>query len=264
MSARKVQDDGTPPDLTPERAFSLLSDQLDQLQSLKMRNHGEAKTIEKEWYQFTERLVSRSFGSKHPNLDNFQRCWSAVPQQRRAFGYRGPVVDSYRQQSNFEARLVAFESVLKNCLQELRLDMPDTGIKGVYEPGEEYEFYRDVTACLNLAQKEIFVVDPYLNADIFNVYATAISRSVIFRLLSAKIPGDTQALAQKYAAGGNFALRSSNSIHDRVLFADNRVWVSGQSLKDAAKKKPTYIVELDESLMRPIYEGIWQAAAVML
>jgi hypothetical protein len=42
-----------------------------------------------------------------------------------------------------------------------------------------------------------------------------------------------------------------------VLFADGRVWLCGQSLKDAAKKKPTYIVEHDEPLMRRIYEDVW-------
>jgi hypothetical protein len=142
--------------------------------------------------------------------------------------------------------------------------LPDTGIKGVYEPGEEYEFYRDAKACLALAQREIFVIDPYLNAEIFDVYASAIPRTVYFRLLSANVPADVKALAQKYASGGNLAFRESLSIHDRVIFADNRVWLSGQSIKDAAKKKPTYIVEHDEALMRPVYEGIWQAASPII
>jgi hypothetical protein len=71
-------------------------------------------------------------------------------------------------------------------------------------------------------------------------------------------------LAQKYSTGGNFSFRSSNSIHDRVLFADNRVWLSGQSLKDAAKKKPTYIVEHDEPLMRSVYETVWKSAMLVV
>jgi hypothetical protein len=121
-----------------------------------------------------------------------------------------------------------------------------------------------VTSCLKLAQKEIFVIDPYLNTEIFDVYANAIPRTVGFRLLSAKLPADVLTLAQKYAAGGNFAFRSSNSIHDRVLFADGRVWLTGQSLKDAAKKKPTYIVEHDEPLMRGVYENIWQSATTIV
>jgi hypothetical protein len=53
--------------------------------------------------------------------------------------------------------------------------MPEAALKGVYEPGKQFEFYRDVTPCLKLAQKEIFVVDPYVNTSIFNEYANAIS-----------------------------------------------------------------------------------------
>jgi hypothetical protein len=71
-------------------------------------------------------------------------------------------------------------------------------------------------------------------------------------------------LALKYAAGGNLHFRSSNAIHDRVIFADDRVWLTGQSIKDAAKKKPTYIVEHDEKLQRAIYEPIWTAATVII
>ena len=167
-------------------------------------------------------------------------------------------------QSNFEARLQDYEAVLKSCLAELALDLPEAGIKGVYKPGEEYEFYRDVKSCLGLAQEQIFVIDPYLNAEIFDVYAGAIPRTVYFRLLSANVPADVKSLAQKYASGGNFAFRASSSIHDRVIFADNRVWLCGQSLKDAAKKKPTYIVEHDEPLMRPVYEPIWNAASLLI
>ena len=44
-------------------------------------------------------------------------------------------------------------------------------------------------------------------------------------------------------------------------FLVRRRLVSGQSLKDAARKKPTYIVEFKEPLMRKIYEQIWDAAS---
>jgi hypothetical protein len=49
-----------------------------------------------------------------------------------------------------------------------------------------------------------------------------------------------------------------------VLFADNHVRLCGQSLKDAAKKKPTYIVEHDEKLMRELYEKIWSEATPVI
>ena len=117
---------------------------------------------------------------------------------------------------------------------------------------------------LGFASKEIFVVDPYLSAELFDVYAGAIPRSVSFRLLSNNIPTNVLQLAQKYAAGGNLKFRSTNAIHDRVMFADSRVWLCGQSLKDAARKKPTYLVEHDEPLMRTVYENIWSSSVVVI
>jgi len=258
---RRTQPAETPPDFSTEKAHSVLSGQLAKLQELKGKGYLDAKTAEDEWFNLTAKLVMRSFGSASPNYSNFARGRSAGEYYVRPFGGGE---DHALAQQNFETRLRAYESALRSCLAELELDLPDAGIKGVYEPGEEYEFYRDVKACLGLAQKEIFVIDPYLNTEIFEVYANAIPRTVSFRLLSASIPADVKTLAQKYAAGGNFALRSSASIHDRVLFADNHVWLSGQSLKDAAKKKPTYIVEHDEPLMRSVYENIWKSASAII
>ena len=258
MASKRTQPSETHPDFLPEKAYSILKTQLARLQELKGRNYEDTKSAEDEWFQLTEKFVLRSFGSESRNYSNFRRGRSAG--EHFARGYGEPVPHA-RYQRNFEARQQAHEVALRSCIAELELDLPDKGIKGVYEPGEQYEFYRDVTACLKLAQKEIFIIDPYLNAEIFDVYAGAITRAVRFRLLSANIPANVQTLAQKYAAGGNLELRSTASIHDRVLFADNHVWVSGQSLKDAARKKPTYIVEMDEPSMRPVYEQIWKSAS---
>lgn len=49
------------------------------------------------------------------------------------------------------------------------------------------------------------------------------------------------------------------------MFADDRCWVIGQSIKDAAKKKPTYIVEHSGPVaMRGIYEPLWTGATVVV
>jgi hypothetical protein len=142
--------------------------------------------------------------------------------------------------------------------------MPDAGIKGVYEPGEEYEFYADVKYILSLGRKEVFIIDPYVDSELFDVYAGVLPRTIFFRLMSAHIPSNVLALAKKYVSGGNFQFKSSALIHDRVIFVDKRVWLAGQSIKDAAKKKPTYIVEHDEALMRGVYENIWSRATTVV
>jgi hypothetical protein len=263
VAPRRTQPAETPADLLTEKAYSVLRNQLTKLQDLKGRNYQEVGAAEDEWYQLTAKLVLRSFGSESPNYHTFRRCLS-VGEHFISSDYGGGVDNHRQDQRNFEARGQAYEAALRSCISELELDLPETEIKGVYGPGQEYEFYRDVTGCLKLAQKEVLVIDPYLSTEIFDVYASAISRSVSFRLLSANVPADVRTLAQKYATGGNFAFRASDSIHDRVLFADARVWLTGQSLKDAARKKPTYIVEHDEPLMRGVYESIWQNATVVI
>ena len=263
MTARRAaQPAGKPADLPPGKAYPLLNQQLTKLQELKGHNYVEVEAAEEEWRQFTETLVLRAFGSEGTNYRNFR--WAADAGEHYMVPY-GAGIPHQLNQSNYEARMTAYETALRSSISSLELDLPDAGIKGVYEPGQQYEFYADVKGCLKSAQQEIFIVEPYPSTELFDVYAQAIPRTVGFRLLTApNIPADVKTLAQKYAAGGNFALRTTNAIHDRVLFADKRVWVTGQSIKDAAKKKPTYIIELDEPLMRNIYESVWQAATVIV
>src|SRR5262249_8071727 len=154
---------------------------------------------EDEWENLTEKLTIRAFGSDSANVHNFYHARSAGVQVA-TFG-RG--VDHGRRQANFVARIRAYEAFLKSCLSELEIDLPEAEIKGVYEPGQEYEFYRDVKAVLEMATKEIFITDPYINAEVFGVYAGSIPRTVSFRLLTnrANIPSAVLSLAQKYAAG---------------------------------------------------------------
>lgn len=261
MPAKRNHQPEIAPDLSPEKAHPLLSKQLEALGTFKGRNYREAGSDEHQWFQFTEKLILRSFGSVSTNLKHFRNCVSEGRHQLVPYGAGEP---HGQYQENFQARIRCYEAILKGCLSEIEVDLPEPEIKGVYEPGQEYEFYRDLKSLLVLAQMEILVIDPYLNPEIFDVYASAIPRTVLFRLLSTNIPADVLALAKKYASGGNLEFRASTSIHDRVIFVDKRVFLSGQSLKDAAKRKPTYIVEHDESLMRVVYEGIWQAATVIV
>jgi hypothetical protein len=53
-------------------------------------------------------------------------------------------------------------------------------------------------------------------------------------------------------------------VHDRHVFVDGRGWMIGQSIKDAAKKKPTYMVEIGVAMLpafQKIYEDVWTSAA---
>lgn len=262
MARRSSQPPTTPPDLSPEKAHAALFKQVDVLQQkLKGRDCLEVEAEETEWTNFTEKLIIRAFGSGSANLHHFFVARNAGEHSVVPYGVE--FTHEYYQ-NNFNARIQAFEAVLRGCLSELAMDLPEAELKGAYAPGEEYEFYKDVKYVLQLAQKNVLIVDPYIASDMFELYAGALSRAISFRLLSTNIPAPVLALAAKYAAGGNFQFHHSTRIHDRVIFGDSRVWVAGQSLKDAAKKKPTYIVETDESVMRTIYEDLWSKATVII
>lgn len=69
-----------------------------------------------------------------------------------------------------------------------------------------------------------------------------------------------------YAKSRPLELRSSADVHDREVFLDQRGWVIGQSIKDAARRKPTYLIELDEPLLsaaKDIHNRIWAAATIV-
>jgi hypothetical protein len=62
----------------------------------------------------------------------------------------------------------------------------------------------------------------------------------------------------------NYELRKSSNWHDRLIFVDNTCWVSGQTLKDAAVKAPTYLIKLDAyDELRTIFEEEWLKATLV-
>ena len=232
------------------------------MKELEGHNYREVESAEQEWGHLTQSIIEKTFGNPSSNMSKFYGARSAGEHQMVPYGAGVP---HGLNQSNFEARLREYRALLRSLLAELELGLPQEEVVGVYAPGEEYEFYRDLKATLQLGVKDVLnIIDPYANTEIFDVYAAGISRKAQFRLLTAKVPDELLAVARKYAGGGNFSLRTSDKIHDRVIFVDDRVWLAGQSLKDAAKKKPTYIVEHDAERMREVYERIWANATVVI
>jgi hypothetical protein len=47
-------------------------------------------------------------------------------------------------QANFEAWIKEHEALLRSLISTLQLQLPEEEIKGVYEPGDKYAFYRDL------------------------------------------------------------------------------------------------------------------------
>lgn len=262
MPSRKSAPYTKAPDLAPERALPVLRRQLDSLLLLKGRRFREIEAQEQEWHHLTQSIVERTFGNPSSNLSKYNMARNAGE------SFMMPVISGYQpdfsaqDQSNFEARTSQCEAVLRSLISEIELFAPEQDIKGAYEPGDEYSFYRDLKGILSLAQREIFLVDNYLDQQIFDIYVNGVRDGVIVRMLTRSVPPALMLVAEKFGrARGGFEMRVSPNTHDRVAFVDDRCLVIGQSVKDAARSKPTYIVEMNPTNMRPIYEAIWASAA---
>lgn len=135
-----------------------------------------------------------------------------------------------------------------------------------FGPGAAYDFFKALNDLVSSATTQIIIVDPYLDAEVFDGYLQALNPVVSVQLLSTKYVENVRVAAQKHNAqtGVHFELRQSNDIHDRVIFVDNnQCWVLGASIKDAALKKPTYLAPLPPDIAsekRRQYEVIWAAA----
>jgi hypothetical protein len=135
----------------------------------------------------------------------------------------------------------------------------------IYGPGDAINVYRDLSEIVAAAKTSVFIADPYGDQEIFDLYLTKVAPGVRVRLLTKPPSPALRSLAGKYTAhpGEQFEARSTSAIHDRVIFIDDRdCWVMGQSMKDAAMKKPTYLLPVAAvSDMSRLYEDAWKGAA---
>ncbi|MAM69865.1 MAG: hypothetical protein CMP91_01800 [Gammaproteobacteria bacterium] len=159
--------------------------------------------------------------------------------------------------------------IVHRAIADLELDVPDVE-QSVFAAGEVYDIFRALNKVINSAENEIYIVDPYLDSTVFNHYLTARQSSVKVKLLLKERAEQLIPAAQKYVSqyGGVLQVRKSNGIHDRIIFIDGFVcWALGQSLKDAAKAKPTYLVPLSPDVVATKlseYESIWSSAETLV
>ena len=256
--ARKTADQKQPT-MALDQALRTLMQQLERLQNLKNGKYGEADAEETEWAHLTQNFIEMAFGDPSSSLDKFHMASHAGT---HLMGGMSPE----QHQANFESRVKEWEALLRALISALRLQLPEEEIKGLYEPGEEHAFYRDLSSLIVTTTRDIFIVDAYLDEKVFNLYVDKVLGGATVRILSNKISANVETVAKMYAKSRPLELRSSADLHDREIFLDQRGWVVGQSIKDAARKKPTYIIELNEPLLgaaRDVHNRIWAAATVV-
>lgn len=155
------------------------------------------------------------------------------------------------------------QGILRTTIAMMEAALPPTKEK-VYGPGDAMDVYHDLSEIVATATDEVFIADPYADQEIFDLYLAKVGPGVKIRLLTKTPTSALKTLVTKFMArpGTLFKARSSTTIHDRVIFIDSReCWVIGQSIKDAAMKKPTYLLPVAAvSDMQRLYEDAWDNA----
>jgi hypothetical protein len=181
---------------------------------------------------------------------------------------RAPSAQDIAQLSSFVYRddsLNKIMTALYDAIADLQYSVQAT-VGRAYGPGAVYDFFKNLRELLASATSSIFIIDPYLDDQIFDAYLSAVLRQVSVRLLTNKGASALKPALVRFIAQTNMSIqvRRSNRTHDRVFFLDDRsCWVMGQSIKDAASSKPTYLAPLDNEtaeLKKEFYEEIWTAA----
>jgi len=158
--------------------------------------------------------------------------------------------------------------LIHRAIADLELEAPKVADQA-FAPGAEYDFFKALTAALGSATSSIFIVDPYLDEQIFDSYLAGTPTGLTVRLLAHKYGNLLKPAVQRYSTqhGTNISIHISPEFHDRIVFVDNlSCWVMGQSIKDAAKSKPTYLLPLPPDIAKlklSHYEAIWNNATVL-
>src|ERR1041385_1554941 len=156
-------------------------------------------------------------------------------------------------------------NVLHHAIADLELDVGSLPPQA-FGPGAVYDFMKALRDLLASATTSLLVIDPYMDDQIFDVYLTAVSGGVSCRLLVKRHSPSLKAAGTAFRTQHKMTveIRTSQLIHDRVIFLDDRsCWVLGQSVKDAAKSMPTYLAPLPSDvipLKKDVYEQIWSTA----
>ena len=134
--------------------------------------------------------------------------------------------------------------------------------------GGVFDYFDEIRKTIELASKEVFFVDPYLDAEFVSRFLPHVRDGVRIHLLTTdKRLSSLLSAVDVFAKQNTVAIgvRSAPGLHDRYLFVDQRdCYQSGSSFKDGAKKAPTTLTQITDAFRAVFdtYDRIWAAAKV--
>ena len=168
----------------------------------------------------------------------------------------------------FDKGLTDIRLTLNQARHDLR--MKTVGPSNVVvDQGRVFDYFDEIRKVVELATRDVFFIDPYLDAEFVAKYLGHVTDGVTIRLLTKRkletLPPAVKTFAKQH--GKPISVRSTEGIHDRYVFVDcESCYQSGASFKDGAKKAPTTLTQVTDAFeaMLTTYESMWDTATVEL
>lgn len=179
------------------------------------------------------------------------------------------------QSSEWSAAVTNIFAILYRALAHCELQLP-AGSGGAFIPvGNSFDAFNALSKLMQAAEREVLVVDPYLDEAVLTDFGLAVPEGILMRLLADEatykatlLPASTRWVTQ-YGISRPLEVRlaPAKTLHDRAIFLDRaHAWTLTQSIKDFAKRSPAEILKADgtASLRIDAYEAIWLKSKSLL
>jgi len=114
------------------------------------------------------------------------------------------------------------------------------------------------------AKAQVLVADSWVDDNIFDNVLDVIPKTIPIKLIYAQARGAFEPRAKRFSTEySKFAYRRYKALHDRFLVVDDKAYVLGPSIKDAASNSPALVVELgakEKKLLESFFHQLWGQA----
>lgn len=156
--------------------------------------------------------------------------------------------------------------VLQQARHDLRMKTSGP-ISTAIGHGMVFDYFDELRKIVEGARRDVFWVDPYLDAEFVSRYLSHVATGVTIRLLAreklATLLPAVDAFSQQH--GVSIHVRSAPRFHDRYLFVDlTECNQSGASFKDGGRSAPTTLTQITDAcaVVLETYEDLWIAGTV--
>lgn len=135
----------------------------------------------------------------------------------------------------------------------------------IFEKKSTHSFDKFLRTTLSGATTKVAIADSYVDETIFDTVLDSIPKTVPIQLIYSHIPSANQTAfdtRQKrfMTEYPKYAIKKYKDLHDRFLIVDDRAYIIGPSIKDAASNSPALVVALstkDSAALDKFFHKLW-------